>query len=369
MTKITNNNNNQLSSRSSSSSSASITQHAASSLCDEIVNLWKLAALNPRLSPGQKEELCAKFKEWHLSTVEKVKKARNSANSGASGGALKKSEIENFSGFKPGIEACILQWDDYSIPGVTDSAYLSLHYRFNRALDSDAKKPSRIQPMAVCSENLISTDDTTTLAQATNMLNEHHSPGDMKNKRHRHPSRQGHNNDGAMSSGSEGFCEPERGSSLFRDSDSGSEMKEPNSRSNSLDDAESFRLYNLNTQESKQQRYNQSVEDSNENEDDVLMDLGTGAPGASVIDQGVSVSGVSSNLGVHVEPSSESQMSGDEYSLYMYDRAKAIEQERRRKEKLNEEPNYFAGVKCLENRQDVSRRHSTHLSLIMSCNG
>ncbi|WAQ97485.1 ZSWM8-like protein [Mya arenaria] len=360
MTKITNNNNNQLSSRSSSNSSASITQHAASSLCDEIVNLWKLAALNPKLSPVQKDELCAKFKEWHLSTIEKVKRARNSSNSGSAGGTLKKSEIENFAGFKPGIEACILQWDDYHIPGVTysDSQKLSLHYRFNRVLDSDAKKPSRIQPMAVCSENLISTDDTTTLAEATNMLNEHHSPQDMKNKRHRHPSRQGHsNNDGAMSSGSEGFCEPERGSSLFRDSDSGSEMKEPNFRRNSLDDAESFRLYNLNIQESKQQNYNQSVSqsDSHENDDDVLMELGGNASANGETGGGVAGPDQPGD-GAQAQGESlfEAQLSGDEYSLYVYDRAKAIDMEKKRKEKNNEEPNYFAAVKCLENRQDIS---------------
>ncbi|KAL4239909.1 Zinc finger SWIM domain-containing protein 8 [Mactra antiquata] len=339
LTKISNNNNNQISSRSSSNSSASITQHAASSLCDEIVNLWKLAALNPRLSPMQKDDMCSKFKEWHVSTIEKVKRARN-GSSGSSGGNLKKSEIENFTGFKPGIEACILHWSDYYIPGVTysDSQKLSLPYRFNRNLDPDAKKPSRVQPMAVCSENLISTDDMTTLAQATNMLNEHHSPQDMKNKRHRHPSRQGHNNDGAMSSGSEGFCEPERGSSLFRDSDSGSEMKEMASRSNSLEDAESFVLYPLHNREQNGE-YKANGPD---NEVDSLMDLGLNGRFEAA-----------SLPVMNNEHSSESQMSGDEYSLYFYDRAKATEMEKKRKEKSTEEPNYFANIKGLENRQDI----------------
>lgn len=376
-TKITNNNNNNLSSRSSSNSSASITQHAASGLCDEIVNLWKLAALNPRLSPIQKEDMCAKFKEWHISTVEKVKRARNST-SGSNSGNLKKAEIENFTGFKPGIEACILQWNDYHIPGVTysDTQKLSLPYRFNRNLDPDAKKPSRIQPMAVCSENLISTDDMTTLAQATNMLNDHHSPQDMKNKRHRHPSRQGHgNHDGALSSGSEGFCEPERGSSLFRDSDSGSEMKEPNSRSNSLEDAETFGMYNINNRESKQNSVRQLL-DNNSNEQDVdsYMELGascrTQAEVRDVPQVSLSVDNVGTDPPAPQEPSSESQMSGDEYSLYFYDRAKATEMEKKRKEKANEEPNYFAGVKCLENRQDVSGFvTSSCLWLLMAAHG
>lgn len=54
-------------------SSASATQHAAASLCEEIVALWRLAALNPRLSPSQRQDLCTKFREWHISTVEKVR--------------------------------------------------------------------------------------------------------------------------------------------------------------------------------------------------------------------------------------------------------------------------------------------------------
>lgn len=352
-TKVSGNSNNQISTRSNSNSSASITQHAASSLCDEIVGLWRLAALNPKLSPIQKDDLCAKFKEWHISTIEKVKKARNN-NSANSGGVLKKSEIENFAGFKPGIEACLLFWDDYHIPGVTYSVSqkLCLRYRFNRVTDPDAKKPSRIQPMTICSENLISTDDMTTLAQATNMLNEHHSPQDIKNKRHRHPSRQGHNNDGAMSSGSEGFCEPERGSSLFRDSDSGSEMKEPNSRSNSFEDNEVFGVFTLENLESKRNlERRQQVDHSHVFDEDSYMDLGARQkPGPS---DGRGTEPAQIVVGGNAEQSSESQVSGDEYSVYFYDRAKATEAEKKRKEKSNEEPNYFAGVKKLENAQEI----------------
>lgn len=344
MTKISSNSSNQT--RSSTNSSASITQHAASSLCDEIVILWRLAALNPKLSPIQKDDLCTKFKEWHISTVEKVKRAKNSG-----GTNLKKSEMENFAGFKPGIEACQLVWDDYTIPGITysDKQQLCLRYRFNRNLDPDAKKPSRIQPVTICSENLISTDDTTTLAQATNMLQEHHSPQDIKGKRHGHSSRQGHDNDGALSSGSEGFCEPGRGSSLFRDSDSGSEMKEINSRSNSLEDHDlppSFGTFSLENLESKRNSNVNHVDQSHDHNFDVdsYMDLESGNPSGEIR--------VSRSNTIHGEQSSDSHVSGDEYSVYMYDRVKVTEAERKRKEK-NDEPNYFASVKVLENKQEI----------------
>lgn len=47
-------------------------QHACSSLCDEIVVLWRLAALNPGLSPSEREMLHAQFMAWHLKIIDKV---------------------------------------------------------------------------------------------------------------------------------------------------------------------------------------------------------------------------------------------------------------------------------------------------------
>ena len=102
-------------------------QQAAVSMCDEMVALWRLAALNPALSPSQRNELCQKLKDWHVLTIEKVRKARstnsgsNNNNSGANSnnGNLKKSDMEGFAGFKAAIEACQLDWNIYVIPGIT----------------------------------------------------------------------------------------------------------------------------------------------------------------------------------------------------------------------------------------------------------
>lgn len=47
-------------------------QHACSSLCDEIVVLWRLASLNPGLSPAEREMLHAQFMTWHLKIIDKV---------------------------------------------------------------------------------------------------------------------------------------------------------------------------------------------------------------------------------------------------------------------------------------------------------
>ena len=51
-------------------------QYACSSLCDEIVVLWRLAALNPALSPQEREQLKVQFKTWHLKVLEKVAKSK-----------------------------------------------------------------------------------------------------------------------------------------------------------------------------------------------------------------------------------------------------------------------------------------------------
>ena len=134
-------------------------QHAASSLCDEIVTLWRLAALNPAISPIQREDLEQQLKEWHIKSIEKARKPR--AQSGAvtmqQGGSaaantIKRADIENFSGFKQAIDACRLNWDDYVIAGVTyDDKYpLQWHFTFGRqqechmnpATNNDATNPS-----------------------------------------------------------------------------------------------------------------------------------------------------------------------------------------------------------------------------------
>lgn len=58
-------------------SNSHTSQHACSSLCDEIVVLWRLAALNPGLSPEERELLHGQFRDWHLKIVEKVSELVN----------------------------------------------------------------------------------------------------------------------------------------------------------------------------------------------------------------------------------------------------------------------------------------------------
>lgn len=53
-------------------SNSQASQHACSSLCDEIVVLWRLAALNPGLGPDERELLRVQFHDWHTNIVQKV---------------------------------------------------------------------------------------------------------------------------------------------------------------------------------------------------------------------------------------------------------------------------------------------------------
>lgn len=118
-------------------SQSQASQHACSSLCDEVVILWRLAALNPGLSGEERDLLRQQFSEWHVKVIDKVTKSKGltiSATHGAphvAGGngagpstprrtsQSFKAEVEVFTGFKPSVEACYLSWDDYPVPGVT----------------------------------------------------------------------------------------------------------------------------------------------------------------------------------------------------------------------------------------------------------
>lgn len=95
-------------------------QHACASLCDEIVVLWRLAALNPGLAPDERDLLHAQFTTWHLKILDRVTKCTVASSSHNSRQQQNmRNDTELFTGFKPAIEACYLDWEDYPIPGIT----------------------------------------------------------------------------------------------------------------------------------------------------------------------------------------------------------------------------------------------------------
>ncbi|KOC70003.1 Zinc finger SWIM domain-containing protein KIAA0913, partial [Habropoda laboriosa] len=109
---------------------AHASQHACSSLCDEIVVLWRLAALNPGLSPAEREMLHGQFTGWHMKIIDKVMKSRGSSvthnSQNKNNYCVYKDSLNNdvavFTGFKSALEACYLDWEEYTLPGITYTA-------------------------------------------------------------------------------------------------------------------------------------------------------------------------------------------------------------------------------------------------------
>ncbi|XP_065226578.1 zinc finger SWIM domain-containing protein 8 homolog [Planococcus citri] len=92
-------------------SNSYIYQASAARLCDEIVSLWRLAALNPAISPKERASLCWKFKDWHFKIIDLIWNNWKHTPSAF--------DLHNFPGFKPCVEACKLTWVNFPLPGIT----------------------------------------------------------------------------------------------------------------------------------------------------------------------------------------------------------------------------------------------------------
>ncbi|KAE8591168.1 hypothetical protein XENTR_v10018329 [Xenopus tropicalis] len=92
-----------------SNGQSEVAAHACASMCDEMVVLWRLAVLDPTISPQRRRDLCAQLRQWQLKVIENVKRGQH-----------KKSLDKLFQGFKPAVEACYFNWEEaYPIPGIT----------------------------------------------------------------------------------------------------------------------------------------------------------------------------------------------------------------------------------------------------------
>jgi len=109
----------------------SLVQQASSALCDEIVQIWRLIALNPRLNNEERNSIYMKLCTWHLSIIERICKQKTTTTniSTTTNGVYtsptinsnndrtlnqKRRDIEIFSGFLPAIEICQIDWNNYS---------------------------------------------------------------------------------------------------------------------------------------------------------------------------------------------------------------------------------------------------------------
>lgn len=83
-----------------SNGQSEVAAHACASMCDEMVVLWRLAVLDPTMSPQRRLELAAQLKQWHLKVIEIVKRGQH-----------RKSLDKLFQGFKPAVESCYFNWE------------------------------------------------------------------------------------------------------------------------------------------------------------------------------------------------------------------------------------------------------------------
>ncbi|EDO29443.1 predicted protein, partial [Nematostella vectensis] len=81
--------------------STEATKHACAGFCDELVVLWRLAALNPQLGDNDRAEIKTQLEDWHSRAVAK-------SRAGHGGGFA--AAVSCFLGFQPAIEACSLDW-------------------------------------------------------------------------------------------------------------------------------------------------------------------------------------------------------------------------------------------------------------------
>lgn len=362
--------------------SSSSSQHAASSMCDEIVTLWRLAALNPALTPIQHDDLASQLKDWHIKTIDKVRKGR-SANMSAANANIKKSDIEIFSGYKASIEACQLDWKDYHIPGLTcreNDSHLRWKFSFGKITDGDGRRNGRGKPHNIAQASTTGVQHKIGGGVMGPML-----PSQRQLQRHMYQySRQNTadfeqcstHTDGACSSSSEGFCESDRLDSLPNPQDSDSDFNEvgdlqhkhdkhrlPKNSSNHVDG------FNNNTAssskwESKVGNFKvDTFSNSNSTQAEAASastsqgpDQEGGAsavPSASASNSSVAAATAAASA-AQPEAAKHNDNPNDEYQVYFFDPKVKLVEPSNDKKKKSDEPNYFAGIKKLENKQDVS---------------
>lgn len=344
-------------------------QHACSSLCDEVVVLWRLAALNPGLAPQERDMLHNRFTTWHLKILDKVSKFRTgSSNQSTNKSIALKIDLEVFTGFKSAIEACYLDWEDYPMPGITYTNDLNPMYHcpftcFRHGSDNQGENVTQVNS----SKAVLNCEHPQSSTHIHHHHHHHHHhnpwtrynyPNTMSMNPVEYPphSHIGGTRDGNRSSvSSEGFCENDDDVNIMReatenerfDSDSqeggGSDSSSNSSRSRRNNEREST-ISNSNNYMNKP----------------MTMEEWMNNPEASTSRRPSKDESTTST-------NSESPPSGDEYNVYFFnakdqDASTTSNQKTEKLEDADSKDNMFSNIKKCEDPWDVlfSRAEGLH---------
>ena len=261
--------------------------------------------------------------------------------------AIKKIDIEVFSGFKNAIEACQLDWRDYPIPFVTyvERDRPRWKFSFSKGQDAENRRMQRGKGMTVSqTSGAPRSAMDAALVQCRRQLSQEQNTSDLE------PGMV--NQDGACSSSSEGFCENDRldGPSAAHDSDS------------DLGEGAEASLGPSQLVKFKTKMAQLSIKDRGEDAD---FDFGLPGPSGYATSKENEIAGAVAAAAAAAAapappypgepaplPEPHHPAGADEFQVYFFDPKAKVNENLVDKKKKSDEPNYFAGIKKLENKQN-----------------
>ncbi|CAD5226204.1 unnamed protein product [Bursaphelenchus xylophilus] len=171
-----------------------VPRHNASSLCEEIVRLWGLCSLNPKLTRHEKEQLYALLTLYHERAVRKIWEMLETSVldcnlQDAKGNRLSTQSapfsVDFFPGFFPALQLCFLDWKSVSIKGLQHSVDISEF--MNVIKESTGKNELRCFniPILKHSPDALFLEFIDTEQQITSTLNHHElNNGKTRSKRY-----------------------------------------------------------------------------------------------------------------------------------------------------------------------------------------
>ncbi len=106
---------------------------ACAILLDEIVSLWRVACLNPLLSPEELASFGELLGNWHRQTYDKLRRFCNSASDKMH--LLRRLDVVYFSGLEPAINSCRMTWAEFRLESLDEFRRLCFESTLSESTD------------------------------------------------------------------------------------------------------------------------------------------------------------------------------------------------------------------------------------------